>query len=104
MRDITIESTNALKECRQFSKGNMQIEVTARQSIMKLHGHPIAILDRQFNMLYLDDCGWRNNTTKERLNGVLNAFGIADSIWQVDFTWYDTYGPWQGTRVYELNK
>lgn len=85
MRKITKQSVAAFFAGVEFKGGNMKVATTEAGSIMYLHGHPIAV--RENGSLVISDCGYQTNTTKERLNGVLQHIG-AGGISQKAFVWY----------------
>ena len=53
-----------------------------------LHGNHIATLNKISMDLRLFDGGWQSNTTKSRLNALLDEFGGGDRVIQKDFVWY----------------
>ena len=86
MRQITKEAVDAFLNAYYYKKSNM--EVTCGE--MYLHGNKIAWLDLN-GQLWISHCGYRTNTTKERLNG-LPGVGIR----QRNFTWYLNGEEWNG--------
>ena len=96
MRKITQESVAAFFTAKPFNKSNMEVEVLANVTIMKLFGNSIAFRynDPQ-NTLSITNCGFKTNTTKERLNGVLDHIGHA-GICQRNFVWYLGGDVWDG--------
>ena len=88
MKKITDEAQKAFHAGYYFKKGNTEVIIDNDKGERRfyLHGHCIAkkVLG---NGLYLSHCGWKTNTTKERLNGILDAYRSA-WIHQKDFTWY----------------
>jgi len=80
----------------------MQIEVLPNVTIMKLHGNAIAYrYNDPERTVSITDCCWVSNTTKERLNGVLDHLEV-DRICQRNFIWYLGDKEWDGklTDVY----
>ena len=95
MRKITEESINAFMNSRKFSKQNMSVEVLPNVTILKLHGNAIAYrYNDPARTLSITNCGWRSNTTKERLNG-LEGVNICQKDWQ----WYLNGKEWNGELV-----
>lgn len=82
MRKITLESATALKHKKYYKKSNMFVV----GGHYKLHGHEI--VEFKNNRLFLNNCGYYTNTTKERLNGVLSVFNTGLKIIQRDFQWF----------------
>ena len=78
MRQITKEAVDAFLNGYYYKKSNM--EVTCGQ--MYLHNNKIAWLDIN-GQLWVSNCGYQTNTTKERLNGLPSV-----NIRQINFTWY----------------
>ena len=52
-----------------------------------LHNNRITFVNK-FGDLWLSSCGWETNTTKSRLNAILDTFLHGASIFQKDFQWY----------------
>ena len=86
MRQITKEAVDAFLNGYYYKKSNM--EVTCGE--MYLHGNKIAWLDIN-ERLWIDNCGYETNTTKERLNGLPGV-----DIRQRNFTWYLNGEEWDG--------
>ena len=59
-------------------------------TLLKLHGNTIAILN-ELNELFITNCGWFTNTTKERLNALPNV-----CIYQKNWIWYLNGKEWNG--------
>ena len=78
MRQITKEAVDAFLNGYYYKKSNM--EVTCGE--MYLHGNKIAWLDVN-GQLWISHCGYRTNTTKERLNGLPGV-----EIRQRNYQWY----------------
>ena len=92
MRKITKESINAFLNRTKFKKQNMQVTLNNynNETHLELHGNTIAILNEK-NELFITNCGWRSNTTKERLNALPNV-----SIRQKNFQWFLNGELWNG--------
>ena len=86
MRQITKEAVDAFLNGYYYKKSNM--EVTCGE--MYLHGNKIAWLDVN-GQLWISHCGYRTNTTKERLNGLPSV-----NIRQIKITWYLNGKEWDG--------
>lgn len=86
MRKITDEAQRAFYAGYHFKKDNTEVVCNGNERRFYLHGHCIAkrIIG---DGLYLSHCGWKTNTTKERLNGILSSYRSA-WIYQKDFQWY----------------
>lgn len=101
MRKVTIKAAQALKNMEKMTSGNTRVAIesrafgdtTKRVAVMYLHNNQIAIFDGE--LLTLSDAGWQTVTTKERLNGTLDAFGITGGITQKDYVWYFVASHWE---------
>ena len=86
-RKISIESVEALFDGVPFSKGNTAVVICEDGTkYLALHGNPI-IQHHKEDGYSLSSCGWRTNTTRERLNCFLWIFMEAQ-IKQRDYVWY----------------
>ena len=97
MRKITKESSEAFVNFEQFKKDNTEVKITSSpknllhlyrppypDEIAKfyLHGNCIAEVTRKTlpecfgsKSTEIDLCGWHTPTTRERINGILDALG-----------------------------
>ena len=102
MRQITEQSIAAFLNAEEFSKQNMIVEVLPNVTILKLHNNPIAYLyNDPEKTLSITNAGWKSNTTKERLNGLINEYlgypnCIGRGINQKNFIWYLDGKEWNG--------
>ena len=109
MRQITKQSINAFLNASTFSKQNMIVEVLPNVTILKLHNNPIAYLyNDPEKTLSITNAGWQSNTTKERLNGLINEYlgypeCIGRGIYQKNYIWYLDDKEWDG-RLININK
>lgn len=78
MRTITRKAVEALLVGSRYKNSNTEV----RDNAMYLYGHKIAWLDVNCQ-LWISNCGYRTNTTKEILNGLPSV-----DIRQRNFTWY----------------
>ena len=83
----------AMRHFLPFSSGNTTVVQHRNDMEVFLHGNHIATLCKISMDLRLFDGGWQSNTTKSRLNALLDEFGGGDRVIQKDFTWYvvDSY-------------
>ena len=79
---------NAMRHFLPFSSGNTTVVQHRNEMEVFLHGNHIATLCKISMDLRLFDGGWQSNTTKSRLNALLDEFGGGDRVIQKDFTWY----------------
>ena len=78
----------AMRHFLPFSSGNTTVVQNDRDMDVFLHGNHIATLCKISMDLRLFDGGWQSNTTKSRLNALLDEFGGGDRVIQKDFTWF----------------
>ena len=90
MRKIESQMNQAIKNGSDFRKDNTTVVNIRGNSFVYLHGNHIATVTRTYagDSLQIFDGGWRSNTTKSRLNAVLDVFVSGMGIFQKDFTWY----------------
>ena len=88
MRKIESQMNDAIQNGRNWSSGNTQVVTNQNVSTVYLHGNKIALVDD--TSLTVFDGGWRSNTTKSRLNALINEFcnGVTDGVFQKDYLWY----------------
>lgn len=80
-RKVTMEIVKAFYEGRRKTVGNSATD----GQIVTLHGNVIAERTDEGGIRF-SDAGWRTTTTKERLNGLLEPFGVG--VFQSKFQWY----------------
>ena len=88
MRKIEQQMNAAIKADKNWSSGNTQVVTNDGVSTVYLHGNKIAMVDD--TSLTIFDGGWQSNTTKSRLNAIINEFcnAFTDGVFQKDFVWY----------------
>ena len=96
MRQITKESVRAFYKQERFYKNNTSVIDTFFGARFYLHNNLIAEIKN--GKLYISNCGWFSNTTKERLNGILDYIG-KPRIYQKRFEWFLDGEKWNGNRV-----
>ena len=84
MRQITCDAVDAFVNGKRFNRANTEV----RDNAMYLHGHKIAWIDLN-GQLWISHCGYRTNTTKERLNGLPGV-----DIRQRNYQWYVNGEEW----------
>ena len=78
----------AMRYFRPFSSSNTTVVQNDRDMDVFLHGNHIATLCKISMDLRIFDGGWQSNTTKSRLNALLDEFACGDRVIQKDFVWY----------------
>ena len=88
MRLIEQQMNNAIRCNQNFSKGNTVVINIGTKSFVYLHGNHIATVGNDFLQIF--DGGWQSNTTKSRLNALINEFADAynDGVFQQNFCWF----------------
>jgi len=90
MRKIEQQMNDAIREGKDWKSGNTQVitlnNMGERVSFVYLHGNHIAIVGDNYIRIY--DGGWQSNTTKSRLNAILEGNGLpGERIFQEKFEW-----------------
>ena len=91
MRKIEREMIQAIIDNKDFSKANTRVEYEKDYRFnIYLHGHKIAVYYPQDMHLHLNNCGYETNTTKSRLNALIDFVfgGVGNGIFQHNFNWY----------------
>ena len=86
----------AIRNRSDFRSSNTTVEnafntaTNQMEAIVKLHGNHIATVTN--DTLTLFDGGWQSNTTKSRLNALINEFtdGTKNGVFQKNWTWFVT--------------
>ena len=93
MRQIEAKMNKAMRHFLPFSSGNTTVVQHRNEMEVFLHGNHIATLNKISMDLRIFDGGWQSNTTKSRLNALLEEFADSYRVIQKDFTWYvvDSY-------------
>jgi hypothetical protein len=88
MRKIETQMNAAIKGNKNWSNANTQVTTEGTLSKVYLHGNLIAKVGDDFVTIF--DGGWQSNTTKSRLNAIINEFCCAftDGVFQKDYQWY----------------
>lgn len=88
MRKIETQMNAAIKGNANWTKANTSVTTQDGVSTVYLHGNKIAEIGDAFVRIF--DGGWQSNTTKSRLNAIINEFcnAFTDGVFQKDFAWY----------------
>ena len=79
----------AISNNKNWQSANTSVHFNEEEqvSVVRLHGNKIAEVGDDFIKLF--DGGWQSNTTKSRLNAILDEHGIAgEGVFQKNFTWF----------------
>ena len=69
MRNITSESIDAFLGEKNYKNGNTRVINTGVTVELRLHGSMIAYKMLGSTVIHIQNCGYKTNVTKERLNG-----------------------------------
>ena len=94
MRKITINSANAFHDNENFKSSNTEVVTDGHTTILSLFDHKIAFKDNSTNEIRITNCGYKTNTTKERLNGLTGV-----NINQKKGVWYLNGEEWDGKLI-----
>jgi len=88
MRKIEEQMNTAIRYRRNWAGSNTMVRVSREVVEVFLHGNHIATVCKISMDLRIFDGGWRSNTTKSRLNALLQEFGGGDKVVQKNWAWY----------------
>ena len=93
MRKIERQMLQAIVDDRShWSKDNTRVELDADKCChnVYLHGHRIACYYPSMQRLHINNCGYETNTTKSRLNVLINFVldGTKNGIYQHNWNWF----------------
>tara|TARA_B100001057_G_scaffold500262_1_gene614366 strand:- start:1841 stop:2158 length:318 start_codon:yes stop_codon:yes gene_type:complete len=89
MRKIERQMNSAVRNRSNFSSSNTMVQSDETGSMIYLHGNHIATV--KDNSIVLFDGGWQSNTTKSRLNALLDEFSYGMRVFQKQFEWFVGY-------------
>ena len=93
MRKIERQMIQAIVDDRKhWSKDNTRVELDEDKCChnVYLHGHRIACYYPSMQRLHINNCGYETNTTKSRLNVLINFVldGTKNGIYQHNWNWF----------------
>ena len=93
MRKIERQMNTAISNKVDWSFSNTRVEYNNSSdcSSVYLHGHQIATFSHALKAVKLSSCGWQTNTTKSRLNAILQGLIAGASVYQKQFDWFLNY-------------
>ena len=90
MRKIESQMCAAVQKNIDWQSSNTSVHFDPETgvSVVRLHGNKIAEVDDTSMTIF--DGGWQTNTTKSRLNALINTFcnGVTDGVFQKQHVWY----------------
>ena len=102
MRKIEQKMNYAIRNGIAWSQGNTCTTFDQEgRTLVYLHGNLISAISKYSITIY--DGGWQSNTTKSRLNAILDEVIPGTSVIQRDFTWYIVYQDGTKSPFKEVN-
>ena len=90
MRKIETLMNEAVANNENWQSSNTSVTYNEENdvSIVRLHGNKIAEIGDDYLQIF--DGGWQSNTTKSRLNALIDRFcnAVTDGVFQKDYVWY----------------
>ena len=90
MRKIETLMNDAIANNKDWQSGNTSVSYNEENgvSVVRLHGNKIAEVGDDYLQIF--DGGWQSNTTKSRLNAMIDRFcdATTDGVFQKDFCWF----------------
>ena len=93
MRQIEKQMNFAISNKGDFRKDNTEVVYNSNTncSSVYLHGHQIATFEHNLKAVKLSSCGWQTNTTKSRLNAILDEVKYGCKVFQKNWNWFVSY-------------
>ena len=93
MRKIEQQMNRAIVNKNNWSNSNTTVDYNSNTncSVVVLHRTAIAVYDHNTQALKLHTGGWYSNTTKSRLNAILQGLIAGASVFQRDWNWFLNY-------------
>ena len=90
MRLIERQMISAIKDNKTFCKDNTSVTYNHQTKTSSVYLHSNLIATVGDNYLEIFDGGWQTNTTKSRLNALINELcdGINQGVYQHKFEWF----------------
>ena len=93
MRKIERQMNFAISNKSDWSSSNTRVEYNNLSNCCSiyLHGHQIATVDHNLKAVKLSSCGYTTNTTKSRLNAILDEVKYGCRVFQKNWNWFVSY-------------
>ena len=93
MRKLERQMNFAVSNKGNWSGSNTQVNYNSNTncSSIYLHGHLIATFDHNLKAVKLSSCGYQTNTTKSRLNALLEEVKWGCKVFQKNWDWFVSY-------------
>jgi len=90
MRKIETQMNQAITNNRNWQSANTSVQFIEENATSKvyLHGNHIATVGDDYVEIF--DGGYQSNTTKSRLNAIINEFcnAFTDGVFQKNYQWF----------------
>ena len=93
MRKIEQQMNRAIVNKNDWSNSNTNVEYNSNTncSTVVLHRTAIAVYDHNLKAVKLNSGGYTTNTTKSRLNAILDEVMYGAKVFQKNWDWYLSY-------------
>ena len=93
MRKLERQMNFAISNKGNWSGSNTQVNYNSNTNCSQifLHGHQIAAVDHNLKAVKLSSCGYTTNTTKSRLNAILDEVKYGCKVFQKNWDWFVSY-------------
>ena len=93
MRKLEKQMNFALSNKANWAGSNTTVcyNDSSNCSSVYLHGHQIATLCHETKAVKLSSCGYTTNTTKSRLNAILDEVKYGCRVFQRNWNWFVSY-------------
>ena len=93
MRKLERQMNFAVSNKGNWAGSNTQVTYNENTNCSQvcLHGHQIATFDHSTQALKISSCGWTTNTTKSRLNALLEEVKYGCKVFQAQWNWFVSY-------------
>ena len=93
MRKIEQQMNRAIVNKNDWANSNTQVNYNSNTncSSIYLHGHLICTFDHNTQAVKLNSCGYQTNTTKSRLNAILDEVKYCAKVFQKNWNWFVSF-------------
>ena len=93
MRKLERQMNFAISNKADWSGSNTQVNYNSNTncSSIYLHGHLICTFDHNTQAVKLNSCGYQTNTTKSRLNAILDEVKYGAKVFQKNWNWFVSF-------------
>ena len=93
MRKLERQMNFAVSNKADWAGSNTQVNYNSNTNCSQiyLHGHHIATFCHETSAVKIDSCGYTTNTTKSRLNAILEEVKYGCKVFQKNWDWFVNY-------------